>query len=376
MTAFVTRRDAVLGALASGAIESVGMRGASAGQAGVARFAAARKTAGGRYEAVIFDAAGSDIVTVPLAARGHDVAVCPRTQTVVVFARRPGTFAVAFSARGDRTPYVFATPSDRHFYGHGAFSGDGLLLYATENAFDDGTGRIGVYDASADFVRVGEFATHGIGPHDIALMPDGQTLLVANGGIETHPDVGAGRTKLNLGTMAPNLAYIDTRSGDLIERHTLPSSLQRLSLRHVDIGARGTVIVGGQLQRGGPPDAPVAMAHRMGTPLRPVPLTREARGALRGYVSSVAVDAQGDVAALTSARGGAIVLINVRSGDVIDVRRRRDVSGVAAGAGGAFVVTTGAGTIAAEPSHAVRATDATPIHRSGIHWDNHAVRVR
>ncbi|MEO1693733.1 MAG: DUF1513 domain-containing protein, partial [Pseudomonadota bacterium] len=226
------------------------------------------------------------------------------------------------------------------------------------------------------FARIGEFATQGIGPHDIALMPDGQTLLVANGGIETHPDIGAGRTKLNLGTMAPNLAYIDTRSGDLVERHTLPRLLQRLSLRHVDIGARRTVIVGGQLQSGGPHDAPVAMAHRMGAPLRPVPLTREARGALRGYVSSVAVDVHGDVAALTSARGGAIVLIDVRSGRVIDVRQRRDVSGVAAGGDGAFVVTTGAGSIAAEPSRAVRAADATLIRRAGIHWDNHAVRVR
>ena len=68
------------------------------------------------------------------------------------------------------------------------FSADGSLLYATENAFDSGEGRIGLYAADDGFRRRGEFASHGIGPHQLCLAPDGQTLLVANGGIRTHPD--------------------------------------------------------------------------------------------------------------------------------------------------------------------------------------------
>ena len=49
---------------------------------------------------------------------------------------------------------------------------------------------------SADFARVGEFPTHGVGPHELLLLGDGRTLAVANGGIETHPDFG--RAKLNI----------------------------------------------------------------------------------------------------------------------------------------------------------------------------------
>ena len=36
--------------------------------------------------------------------------------------------------------------------------------------------------------RIGELASFGVGPHEVVLMPDGATLVVANGGIRTHPD--------------------------------------------------------------------------------------------------------------------------------------------------------------------------------------------
>ena len=39
------------------------------------------------------------------------------------------------------------------------------------------------------------------------LMPDGETFVVANGGIETHPDYG--RAELNLETMDPSVAFVD-----------------------------------------------------------------------------------------------------------------------------------------------------------------------
>jgi hypothetical protein len=40
-------------------------------------------------------------------------------------------------------------------------------------------GVIGVYDARANYKRIDEFPTFGIGPHDLALLPDGKTLVVA-----------------------------------------------------------------------------------------------------------------------------------------------------------------------------------------------------
>ena len=68
-------------------------------------------------------------------------------------------------------------------------------------------------------IRETVLANGSFGPHEIRLLPQGDTLVVANGGIETHPD--SGRSKLNLPTMRPNLAYI-TIDGALKDRVAPP----------------------------------------------------------------------------------------------------------------------------------------------------------
>ena len=119
----------------------------------------------------------------------------------MVFARRPGSFALAFDIHDRRAPVLFTTPANRHFYGHGVFSRDGRLLYATEHDNETRDGLIGVYNATGGYKRIGEMPTYGIGPHEVILLSDGKTLAVANGGIETH--IETGREKLNLSSMQP-----------------------------------------------------------------------------------------------------------------------------------------------------------------------------
>jgi len=80
-----------------------------------------------------------------------------------------------------------------------AFARDGRTLFATETAIETGDGVLGIYDAAADYRRRGEVPTHGLDPHEVRLMPDGRTLVIANGGILTHPDApGRGPTPGNL----------------------------------------------------------------------------------------------------------------------------------------------------------------------------------
>ena len=136
----------------------------------------------------ILTEAGKLVHALDLPERGHDITFDPVSRRSVVFARQPGTFAVVFDHTGEAEPVTIASVEGRHFYGHGVFSPDGALLYATENDFDNAAGMIGVYDATDGFRRIGEFATHGVGPHELLLCPDGKTLAIANGGIETHPD--------------------------------------------------------------------------------------------------------------------------------------------------------------------------------------------
>ena len=72
-------------------------------------YAAARRASDGSYSAAIFTADGQDVRAVALPERGHDITVCPVTRRCVVFARRPGNFAIAFSANRDEPPLAFTT---------------------------------------------------------------------------------------------------------------------------------------------------------------------------------------------------------------------------------------------------------------------------
>jgi hypothetical protein len=367
----IDRRSMLAGAL--GVAGAALLPGRGRGDTLPELYAATRRSASGDYSAAIFDASGQDVNAIGLPSRGHDITVCPVTRRCVAFARRPGNFAVAFSTDRAAPPMRFTTPPDRHFYGHGVFSPDGRLLFATENAFAEGQGSIGVYDATGGFKRIGEFSAYGIDPHDIALLGDGRTLVLANGGLATHPDFGDGRAPLDLAAMQASLSYVDLRTGDLVETHTLPGELRMTSLRHLDKGVGDHVVIGCQtpLTEDGP-ELPLIVRHRLGEALAPVELGDVLQAALNSYVSSVAIDAAGEVAAVTSSKGNIVVFVDVRSGRPLGSRHLSDVSGVAAGRGaGEFLLTTGFGDVVSGVSLA----SATGSHAAPWMWDNHAVRL-
>jgi hypothetical protein len=144
--------------------------------------------------------------------RAHGCAVDPTDpQRVLFFARRPGTQAFELRRDSMKVRTVFATGAGRHLAGHGLFSRDGSLLYTPEHDYERVRGVVAVRDAR-NFRIVDEIDTHGIDPHEVAWLPDGRSLLVANGGIMTHPR--SFRRKLNIPTMDPSLCVIDARNGD------------------------------------------------------------------------------------------------------------------------------------------------------------------
>ncbi len=202
-------------------------------------YASGIRAADGSFAVATVTEEGRIVDQVSLPARAHGMAFSKATGKTVAFARRPGTFAMIFDPWNKAEPIVISAREGRHFYGHGTFSPDGRLLYASENDFDDNRGIIGLYDARNRFARIGEYDTYGVGPHDMTVSDDGKFLIVANGGIETHPDFG--RTKLNLDHMEPSLTLIDAASGRLIEKHVLPAQYAQVSTRHVDIDATGRV---------------------------------------------------------------------------------------------------------------------------------------
>lgn len=332
-------------------------------------FAAARKDDNGGYSAALFSLESGDLRAVELPGRGHDIALKPDGSEWVAFARRPGRFGVAVPM-GAREPVWFAAKPDRHFFGHGVFSADGRLLYATECDYERSRGVIGVRDATDGYRQIGELDARGVEPHDIALLGDGRTMVIANGGILTHPDSGA--MELNIPDMQPSLVYVDVETGDLLEEQKLSADLHQLSIRHLAIAARDVVAFGCQFR--GPEDEapPLIGFHRRGEAPVIVPAPDATQSSLRNYIGSVTADAGGGIVAASAPKGGLVTYWDVASRRYLGASELSDGCGLAPTHRSAnFLLTSGEGWLAT-----AEASGTMTRQSSGFHWDNHAILVR
>lgn len=337
---------------------------AAGDRSGSALYLSAARTAEDTYAVIVFSERGEILRRIPLPARGHDVAVHGPSRRGVVFARRPGVFGVGFDLAEREAPVAFACPADRHFYGHGFFSPDGRLLYATENDFEGRRGVIGVYDATGGYARLGELPSHGVGPHDAVLMPDGRTIAVANGGIDTHPV--SGRVMLDLRTMRPSLTFMDRETGDLLAAQELPGDLHQLSIRHLGVDARHRIWFGGQWE-GDFLDAPALVGF--GSPDEPIrfaDMDQATALRLKGYVGAMATSRDGSVVAATSPRGGQVIYWDTATGREIGREALPDVCGVSPRLGDGLIVTSGTGAAAVWDGEV-----AVRVENDTVAFDNH-----
>ncbi len=313
------------------------------------------------------DDAGRRLLDVQLPARGHAVAIDAEQRRAAVFARRPGEFVwIVDLHTGQVLQRITAAPG-RHFYGHGLFADAGALLLCSENAYASGAGVIGLYDAQGDCRRVGELPSHGVGPHEIRLLADGRRLVVANGGIRTHPDLP--RIKSNLNNMRPNLAYVDLTSGELLHRCEPDKQWHQLSIRHIDVGADGRVAVAMQFE-GSPQLLPLLIAIQQADgPLQMLSAPPEIQRRLRNYCGSVAFSDDGERFAVSSPRGGLVTYWSA-TGDYLGLHEQADACGIsrAIGGRGEFFVSDGGGEF-------VRVNGRLALSErralSNWRWDNH-----
>ena len=289
-------------------------------------YASGLKRADGSFAIGLVSETGSLIDEIALPGRIHGLCHSAENGLSVAFARRPGTFAVVFDARKHVEPRIIAASDGRHFFGHGAFAPDGRLFYASENDFDANAGVIGIYDCLSGFERVGEVPAHGIGTHDITVTADG-LLVIANGGIETHPDFG--RTKLNLDHMEPSLVLADAKTGALIEKHTLPPQLRQLSTRHLDVAADGRIWFACQYE-GPRTDRPPLVGHfAKGEAVTYVELPDETTDRLGNYVGAIAVNRAQGLIGIASPKNGLWAVLDGRDGRLISETVLTDAAGIA-----------------------------------------------
>lgn len=305
--------------------------------------------------------AGESLFSIPLPARGHAAAAHPRLAEAVAFARRPGVFALVLDCATGAVRHRLTPPDGRQFNGHGAFSADGGLLMTSEVVAETSEGRVGLWDAAAGYRRIGEWASGGIGPHDLKRLPDGR-IVVANGGIATDP---ADRTKLNVETMRPNLSLLSAQ-GELIDRAELAPELHRDSIRHLALLPDGAIAFAMQWEGDIAEPVPLLGLWRPGAAPHLFEPPETEMAAMQGYAGSIA--ASGERIVITSPRGGA-AMVFAAGGAHLATHRRADLCGAAAGPGG-FVLSDGQGALWSCSEAGLR-----PLSHGATAWDNHLVRV-
>ncbi len=343
--------------------------------------------------------------------RAHGCAVHPTDpQRVLFFARRPGTQAFELDRATMRVRTVFSTQTGRHLAGHGTYSAAGDLIFTPEHDYERARGVVVVRDAR-NFAVIGEMNTHGIDPHELAWLPDGRSLLVANGGIMTHPRTF--RRKLNIPTMDPSLCVLDSSSGECKSQWRLPEHL--LSIRHLALTSDGTAAVGlqyesnkeqapgvvalyrpgvrvphpGPLPKGegaephlGPlPKGEGAEPHSTSVPKREVAqaqfrlLTAPAEETRRfqGYVASIAISEAHDVVAAACPYGGGVACWSLRDERYLGFIPAAETYGLSRVADGSILASQRDGTAYGLDEIRLRSHFLQVATEQPIRWDDHWV---
>jgi len=356
-----SRRGFLAGLLASGLAPQ-----ASWADLDYPAYLSAAKHADGTYVFAGLSATGSLLFRCPLPDRGHAASAHPIRPEVVAFARRPGLFADVIDCRTGAHLARLAPPAGHHFYGHGCFTPDGSRLYTTENDYENTRGVVGVWDTSNGYQRIGSFASGGIGPHELLLRRDAPGLIIANGGIQTHPD--SGRDKLNLDTMTPNLSYLSF-NGTIEAQMQLPDDLHQNSIRHLAMHPNGTVGFAMQWQGESGADVPIVGLHHPSAVPRLLAEDDPRVRNLNGYGGSICFSADGTSIAVTSPRGGVVQVIDVLTGALRHEHQIKDVCGLATSASG-FIASSGSGLVVS-----LHQSGMEPLSRLDLRWDNHLIRL-
>ena len=354
-----TRRGFLTQLLAASAVPSL-----TWADAGSPDYLAAAREPDGSYGLYGVRADGSDAFRVPLAARGHAGAGHPTRPIAVAFARRPGAFALVLDCMTGQTLARLAPPGGQYFNGHGVFSRDGSVLYTVENRAETSQGLIGLWDSDG-WARIGQIDSHGIGPHDLARLPGGDALVVANGGLVTDPTTGDEGG--NITSMVSSVICLSA-AGQVLDRLQLGPDLRLNSIRHLAVRADGLIGFAMQWQGDKDGQVPLVGLYRPGTPPRLMQAPMAEQSLMQGYAGSIAFDADGQRLAISSPKGGRVQVFDVDLGYDTSLIRS-DLCGLAV-AGSGMIVTDGLGGVLS-----LSGRELVLLAHAERAWDNHIVAI-
>lgn len=319
----------------------------------------------------LFDDKGDIVWSSQLLDRAHAPVVHPSQSIVGIVARRPGFFMDFFDVSTHKRIIRIEPSKEYHFYGHALFTSDGNHLITQENHYPSGQGKIFVREWPSGHV-IKSFSSNGIGPHESVLLND-QVLVIANGGLKTHPDND--RKILNLETMKPNVTYLSLKDGTILNQSSNSGELHQLSIRHLDVNQHGRVALGFQYQGEMWDQVPLVALSRIDQPeLEYLPIPEEVRARFKQYCGSVCFDSSGEILAISTPRGGLVAYWHVDSKTFLGIENCRDVCGlVATDKPHEFLLTSGIGSQL--KNNPVQNVSKLIKKHPKLHWDNHLRQI-
>ena len=303
------------------------------------------------YNLCVLDMDAPDIplTTIPMEFFGHGIVPDPvNPQLVCVFEKR-GKGACEIDLKQARVTRKIETLDNREFYGHGAYSTDGKLLYCTETIVEgDYQGVIAVRDAKTH-EYLGEFPSFGSSPHDCHLIDDGKVMVVTNGG-------GA------MDGSAPNVAYIDVANQSLIEK--LEFDADYVNAGHLDITSTGKLAVVSAQRTGLPVKSLGGISIRQGDILHTLTEPAKLTERLNDESLSVCINDKNGIVGATTPDGNLLSFWNIDDGSLLHYYIMQGPRGIELSLDGKyFVVSFGKG----DPAEAICLIDANTLeHVQGM----------
>ncbi|KGJ94951.1 DUF1513 domain-containing protein [Colwellia psychrerythraea] len=374
----ISRRKFLLGLGAVGSVAAIGTISAGSSSSFVALFNGQKNWLvsccsdnKGNYFAAAFDLSGQLISKVALPDRGHDViAMKSKAGHALVFARRPGNFVLEIDfTRGEVVSHIEVSASQR-FYGHGVLIADDNILLTTENDYQSGKGLIVLRDRKSQQI-IEQYDSGGIGPHQLAVMPNlnEKQIVIANGGIQTHPEQS--RKKLNLNSMRPNLAYMALDSGQIEGKFELEN--KQLSIRHLDVSSQGKVFAGLQYQGASTDEVPLALSHHGEEQLTLLKADINTWRSMNQYTASVCINSNSNTVMITCPKADLLTFWQLDSNEFIASHKLKDGAGATLIVDD-FIASTGRGRVILQKD------PLKPYQVTGdfndLRWDNHMAAIQ
>lgn len=260
------------------------------------------------------DAASGTVRRTETAFFPHGIAIHPHSRERLFVFEKIGPGACEIDLAAMQAVRSIPLREGHAFYGHGAVSADGRLLYSTETRVDDGGGVIAVRDTRT-LGYLGEFPSHGDHPHECRLIEGGRVMVVTNGGGTAESG------------HRPSLVYVDVRSRRLLRRLELSGG--QFNAGHVAVAGGAAVVVSAP-RRGLPAERLGAVSvHAPGGALITMTEPTAVASRMLGEALSVAIHAASGVFGVTHPDGNMVSFWTLQRPQlvkVLDLPRPRGIS--------------------------------------------------